>query len=65
MKKETGITLIRLCVIVAVIIFITVTSFFVLKDSYEKSELNRYIAKMEAIQEKVNFVRHEYKLWEN
>lgn len=65
MKKETGITLIRLCVIVAVIIFITVTSFFVLKDSYEKSELNRYIAKMEAIQEKVNFVRNEYKLWEN
>ena len=39
MKKETGITLIKLCVIVAVIIFITVTSFFVLKDSYEKAEL--------------------------
>jgi len=65
MKKESGITLGKICIcIVVVFIFIClIINIFI--NTNKKVELEKYVAKMELLQEKTNFVRSEYKLWEN
>ena len=64
MKKENGITLIKICIIVAIIFIIATICAFIFKETNEKKELNKYIYIMEQIQEKVSLVRTEYKVWE-
>ncbi|MBR3614526.1 MAG: hypothetical protein IKL55_05055 [Clostridia bacterium] len=65
MRKENGITLINICIIVAIILIVATICAFIFKDSKEKTELNKFISQMELIQEKVNWVRSQYKIWEN
>ena len=64
MKKESGISLIKICIIVAIIFIVATICAFIFNESYEKKELNIYISQMELIQEKVNWVRSEYKIWD-
>lgn len=65
MKKENGISLMNICIIVAIIFLIATICAFIFKESNEKKMLNKFISQMELIQEKVNWVRSEYKIWEN
>lgn len=64
MKKESGISLIKICIIVAIIFIVATICAFIFNESEEKEKLNRFISQMELIQEKVNRVRNEYKIWE-
>ncbi len=64
MKKECGISLIKICIIVAIIFIVATICAFIFEESKEKENLNRFISQMELIQEKVNRVRNEYKIWE-
>ncbi len=64
MKKERGISLIKICIIVAIIFIVATICAFIFKESKEKENLNKFISQMELIQEKVNRVRNEYKIWE-
>ena len=65
MRNEKGITLMNICIIVAIIFIIATICAFIFKESFEKKELNNYISQMELIQEKVNWVRSEYKIWDD
>lgn len=65
MKKENGITLIKFCIIIVICLVIMIICLINLIDTYKKSNLEKYISKMELIEEKVNWVRNEYKLWDN
>lgn len=65
MKNENGITLINICIIVAIILIIATICAFIFEESNEKKELKIYISQMELIQEKVNWVRSEYKIWDD
>ena len=64
MKNDRGISLINLCIIVAIIFIIATICAFIFKETKEKEDLNRFISQMESIQVKVNKVRSEYKIWE-
>ena len=64
MKKESGITLIKICLIVAIIFIVATICAFIFKESNEKKNLNKFISQMVLIQEKVNFIRSEYKIWD-
>lgn len=64
MKKENGISLIKICIIVAIIFIVATICAFIFEESKEKENLNKFISQMELIQEKVNRVRNEYKIWE-
>ena len=64
MKRENGISLIKICIIVAIIFIVATICAFIFEESKEKSNLNRFISQMEIIQEKVNKVRNEYKIWD-
>ena len=64
MKKENGISLIKICIIVAIIFLIATICAFIFKESKEKKEVNKFISQMELIQEKVNWIRSKYKVWE-
>ena len=64
MEKESGITLIKfvgLILLIMVLIAIGLTS---IEHANRKSKINKYIAEMQLIQEKVNEIRNKYKLWE-
>lgn len=65
MKNEKGITLIKLCILIVIYLCIITVSIHFLKSSYKIANLENFVAKMELIQEKVNLVRNQYKLWEN
>lgn len=65
MKNENGITLMNICIIVAIILIVATICAFIFSESYEKKELKIYISQMELIQEKVNWVRSEYKIWDD
>ena len=65
MRNENGISLMNICIIVAIIFIVATICAFIFKESYEKKELNIYISQMELIQEKVNWVRSEYKIWDD
>lgn len=65
MKKEIGISLINICIIVAIIIIVATICACIFFESNKKSELNKYVSQMELIQEKVNWVRSEYKIWDD
>lgn len=64
MKKENGITLTKICIILIICIIFIVTCIITVVDSYKIYNLKKYVSKMELIQEKVDKVRAEYKLWE-
>ena len=64
MRNENGISLMNICIIVAIIFIVATICAFIFNESYEKKELNIYISQMELIQEKVNWVRSEYKIWD-
>ena len=65
MKKENGISLMNICIIVAIIFIVATICAFIFKESQEKKDVNKFISKMELIQEKVNWVRSEYKIWDD
>lgn len=65
MREEKGISLIKLIIIVAIIILIATISFSIINNSYKNSELDKYISQMQLIQENVNMIRNEYKVWED
>ncbi len=65
MKNERGITLIKLCILIAIYLLIIAVSIYFLKGSYKIANLENFVAKMELIQEKVNLIRNQYKSWEN
>lgn len=65
MKSESGITLIKLIFVVIVIAILLTISISALKSSFEATELQRFVIEMELLQEKVNIIRREYKIWEN
>ena len=64
MKKENGITISKICIILVIIITSATIIVINFIDSYKIYNLKNYIAKMELIQENVNRIRTEYKLWE-
>lgn len=63
MKNQNGITLIRLSIIILVSIILIIVCINVAINSYKIYKLNKYISKMELIQEKINSIRDEYKSW--
>ena len=65
MRNENGISLMNICIIVAITFVVATICAFIFNESYEKKELNIYISQMELIQEKVNWVRSEYKIWDD
>lgn len=64
MRNENGISLMNICIIVAIILIVATICAFIFKESYEKKEVKIYVSQMELIQEKVNWVRSEYKIWD-
>lgn len=64
MRKENGISLMKFLVLIVIIFIIVIIAVYSMKNAYEKSNANKYIAEMQLIQEKVNFIRNEYKLWD-
>lgn len=64
MRNEKGITLIKLCIFIVIFIVIIMIGINSLKESYEISNIQKFVIEMELIQEKVNLIRREYKTWE-
>lgn len=60
---KNKISLKKLCIFLIVFILIILFSILELKESLKSSELEKFVAEMELIQEKVNLVRREYKIW--
>lgn len=65
MKNQNGITLIKFCIIVIVVIIAFIICIDIAIDSYKIYNLKRYLAQMDLIQEKVISVRNNYKNWNN
>ena len=63
MKEERGITLIKLCFLIVIIAILFVMMFSALKSSFEATDIQKFVVQMELLQEKVNLIRREYKLW--
>ena len=64
MESEKGITLIKLCFLVVLIWILFAMSYSAIKESFEATDLEKFVVNMELIQERVNLIRREYKLWE-
>ena len=65
MRSEKGITLIKLCFVIVLIGILFVMTVSSIKSSFEATNLQKFVIRMELIQEKVNLIRREYKVWEN
>lgn len=65
MKKIYQIAIWKICLIIVFFLFIIGFVFGIFKSTNKKVILKNYVSKMELLQEKTNFVRNEYKLWEN
>ena len=65
MREEKGISLIKFLIIMVIIFCIIVISMISIKNSFQKSKANIYIAEMQLIQENVNIIRNKYKLRED
>ena len=63
-KEEKGITLIKLCFLIVLLGIIFVMSFSAIKSSFAATDTQKFVIQMELLQEKVNVIRREYKLWE-
>ena len=64
MYKERRQITFRNLIVLTVIILIIITSIsYTLKSSKKNYELKQYVSKLELIQEKVNLIRAEYKVW--
>ena len=63
MKKE--ITIKKLSIIIIVIIVSIVLSIRIGIKIYKLYSLQKFVAQMQTIQENVNKIRDEYKVWEN
>ena len=64
MRSEKGITLIKLCFVIVLIGILFAMFISALKSSFEATNLQKFVIKMELLQEKVNVIRREYKIWE-
>ena len=64
MRSEKGITLIKLCFVIVLIGILFAMCISALKSSFEATNLQKFVIKMELLQEKVNIIRREYKIWE-
>lgn len=64
MKQDNGITLIKLICVIVIILTIIFASAFSLRQSYEMTNLQKFVMEMEMIQEKVNRIRKEYINWD-
>ena len=62
-KKELTIGKLVFKIFLFIIVFVIVI--LTLIDSYNISKLKKYIAKQQLIQEKVNYIREQYKVWDN
>ena len=60
MKKESGITLISLAVVIAVLIILAGTGIAVSKDSIKSSKYTALKTELELVQTKVNEIGEEY-----
>lgn len=64
MRNQNGITLIKLCIFIIIFVIIFVIGIITLKESYEISNIQKFVMEIGLIQEKVSQVRKEYTLWE-
>ena len=65
MKEEKGITIIKLGIILIICIVLITIGISIISDSNNIYNLEKYIAEMSLIQEKINQIRDEYKIWED
>ena len=63
--KENGITLIKFFIIILIILVLITICVSTISDSYKIYNLKRYVSEMTLIQEKINQIRNDYKVWEN
>ena len=64
MKKESGVTLIKLLGLILIIIFVLAIGMLAINKAIANSKINEFVAQMKVIQEEVNVIRSKYKLWE-
>ena len=64
MREEKGITLIKLCFLIVIVAILFVMIFSALKSSFAATEIQKFVVQMELLQEKVNLIRREYKIWD-
>ena len=64
MKNKNSITLKKLCVIIIICLVCIFLSLNILKETYSISKLEKYVSKMELLQDCVNEIRNDYLLWE-
>ena len=63
MREKKQITLSELIIKIMIFIILIIIIFYTLNSSYNISRLKKYIAKQQIIQEKVNYIRNQYKTW--
>ena len=62
---KNKITLDKLYIFIIILIFFIILIIFTLLESMQISEMKKFVAEMELIQEKVNLIRNEYKTWKD
>ena len=62
-KERRQITFRNFIILIVIILILITTIFYTIKSSNKNYELKQYVSKLELIQEKVNYIRSEYKVW--
>ena len=62
---KNKITLDKLYIFIIILILFIILIIFTLLESKQISEMKKFVAEMELIQEKVNLIRNEYKTWKD